>query len=278
MDGIGAMFSSSEEHWCSMECLSLRRIQCIQSVSLELLTLYCVLILLSGYAGYYGLSLIVGSYPVLFASLAAHAAQFAFLVFFENPRMLGFTFLTGRHFTHTLSADIERTYGQRKPLAARVPINPSEVRRAPTRRTSPTSTPGMSTPVHQRSESSASTDISTPAVTEGDTATSTDLETETEHEHEHDHDADVEADNEAESHYRQRYQTVNERLKASVAGVAVGGVDSRDMTRVNSPQGSGAQSPATVQRTKYRLVSQHDLLNRYFRKDLTLLHNFDPLR
>jgi phosphatidylethanolamine N-methyltransferase len=40
----------------------------------------------SGYAGYYGLSLIVGSYPVLFVSLAAHAAQFAFLVFFENPR------------------------------------------------------------------------------------------------------------------------------------------------------------------------------------------------
>jgi hypothetical protein len=28
----------------------------------------------------------VGSYPVLFVSLAAHAAQFAFLVFFENPR------------------------------------------------------------------------------------------------------------------------------------------------------------------------------------------------
>jgi phosphatidylethanolamine N-methyltransferase len=40
----------------------------------------------TGYAGYYGLSLIVGSYPVLFVSLTAHAAQFAFLVFFENPR------------------------------------------------------------------------------------------------------------------------------------------------------------------------------------------------
>ena len=39
-----------------------------------------------GYAGYYGLSLIVGSYAVLFVSLAAHAAQFGFLVFFENPR------------------------------------------------------------------------------------------------------------------------------------------------------------------------------------------------
>lgn len=56
-----------------------------------------------GYAGYYGLSMgesqyhcvlaialiviaVVGSYSVLFASLAAHAAQFAFLLWFENPR------------------------------------------------------------------------------------------------------------------------------------------------------------------------------------------------
>lgn len=39
-------------------------------------------------AGYYGLSLIVASETVLFASLAAHACQFGFLVYFENPRTL----------------------------------------------------------------------------------------------------------------------------------------------------------------------------------------------
>ncbi|GAA6044275.1 hypothetical protein JCM8097_002105 [Rhodosporidiobolus ruineniae] len=40
-----------------------------------------------GYAGYYGLSLIVASPAVLFVSLAAHAAQFGFLIFFENPHI-----------------------------------------------------------------------------------------------------------------------------------------------------------------------------------------------
>lgn len=40
-----------------------------------------------GYAGYYGISLMTASYKVLFISIVAHAAQFAFLVWVENPHI-----------------------------------------------------------------------------------------------------------------------------------------------------------------------------------------------
>lgn len=40
-----------------------------------------------GYMWFYGASLISGSYTVFFVSLAAHASQFAFLYFVENPHI-----------------------------------------------------------------------------------------------------------------------------------------------------------------------------------------------
>lgn len=40
-----------------------------------------------GYAGYYGISLMAASYKVLFISIFAHAAQFAFLSMVENPHI-----------------------------------------------------------------------------------------------------------------------------------------------------------------------------------------------
>ena len=40
-----------------------------------------------GYAGYYGISMMAASYHVLFISIVAHAAQFVFLVYVENPHI-----------------------------------------------------------------------------------------------------------------------------------------------------------------------------------------------
>lgn len=118
---------------------------------------------LAGYAGYYGLSLIVGSYPVLFASLAAHAAQFAFLIFFENPRTSFYVFLQIRGVEVAL--DIERMYGQRQPIAVRKPLAPT----GPRKRTPP-----------PPSQPDGADGLSTPPATEGETASETELETEVE--------------------------------------------------------------------------------------------------
>ncbi|KAJ2312507.1 phosphatidylethanolamine N-methyltransferase [Coemansia sp. RSA 2704] len=64
-----------------------------------------------GYAGYYGGSLITGSYTIFYASLAAHMLQFLFLSLVENPH-------------------IEKTY-ERPPLAVQV-IKKSRTRRLST--------------------------------------------------------------------------------------------------------------------------------------------------
>ncbi|VDB92196.1 unnamed protein product [Peniophora sp. CBMAI 1063] len=126
-----------------------------------------------GYAWLYGLALLAGSYPVLLTALAAHAAQFAFLALFENPH-------------------IERFYGQRRPLAERVPIKRSTRSSQVHTRTNSTSELAFEKPmvvedgegVGRARAFSAESDrdgiAGTPSVTEGESATETELETETE--------------------------------------------------------------------------------------------------
>ncbi|KAG8983066.1 phosphatidylethanolamine N-methyltransferase [Tulasnella sp. 427] len=208
-----------------------------------------------GYAGYYGLSLIVGSYAVLFASLAAHAAQFGFLIFFENPRKSLKDNTGARHLGLTPSvhsSDIERTYGQKKPIAVRTPLLPSGHGRtasqssksipddaASTSASSPSSvqpgarsSPPSPSRIRQRNHRpslsvSSSVDGSTPAATEGDTVTETDY-------------------------------------------------DAEDELAVD--QSEKSLTPRTNIQKEAAAVSLHDLNTKYFRKDMMGLFNIDLLR
>ncbi|KAL0573878.1 phosphatidylethanolamine N-methyltransferase [Marasmius crinis-equi] len=164
-----------------------------------------------GYAGYYGLSLIVGSYKVLFISLAAHAAQFGFLVFFENPH-------------------IERNYIQRKAIAKRTPIHlPSQSQDAASDSESTAASEPENDPEPEPVQ------LPTPSVTETDTLTETEV--------------DTEVDGEGNP------VITTEKKKRK--------------TKVKIPKSS---------KKKIKPLSEHDLFNKYFRRDTLVLKNLDPFR
>lgn len=139
----------------------------------------------------------------------------AFLFFFPTP------FADGR-------ADIERMYGQRKPIAQRIPL----ITPASTSGTSSpvTSFPTTTKPPDIRIQSAEIHDLSTPTVTEGETS---------------DPDSEPETDDDDEE--------------------------------VEEVVPSGSVSPMPMPKRK-SMMTLHDLMNLYFRKDVIVLRNVDLLR
>lgn len=138
-------------------------------------------------------------------------------------------------------------YGKRKAIAKRTPLVPSG-----TKSPSCVNVAGLSLnpPL---AATRAERDVDTPAVTEGDTATETELET--------DEDLDDDVNLASLPNRKNRVNVLRHRTQPSTASSI-----SNNDSPMNSP------GPRTEAR------SQHDLLNKYFRRDAVVLRHIDVLR
>lgn len=211
---------------------------------------------------------------MLFVSLAGHACQFAFLVFFENPRASFFfriyrrLALADTIWPHSAFPDIERFYGQPKAIAKRTPIVTKK-----SLGSGEVVTPEASTSTAQASSSSYPP---TPAITEGDTATDTELETEVEDDVSPLVPGSSRAGKVKSRHGNATRHQQNFSIDSTIS--SNGDVADFHSSTSSAPRLANgvAVGPSGPQRRK--AVSHHDLLNKYFRRDAVVLRNVDLLR
>lgn len=166
------------------------------------------------------MTLVTGSQIVFFVSLAAHACQFFFLVWFENPH-------------------IERTYIKKQPIAARVPLFKQDSQP----RSSSTTKPSTPVPTDRRRGDSISTNAST--LNASDLPSDDPLSSATSIFS--DGEEDIFSGNEDDS--RDSFQPRN-----------------RSMSQYSEST------------NHEKMVTRHDLNNRYFHGDTIIFSNFDPFR
>jgi len=185
------------------------------------------------------------------------------------------------------SPDIERMYGKPKAIAKRTPLFPSTMRKQANSTASSSSIPSaIATP--------AELELTTPAATEGDTATETDLETEVEEEIVP-ATANANSSNEKfATPFSKMSRHVSQLSNASSNGDIEMGPNTRNTAacykkisrHVSQPSNASSNGDiemdpntrSTIGSPRKSTTSQHDLLNKYFRRDVVVLRNLDLLR